>query len=177
MSDYNMKHFKSYIFALLIILMCAPATVAANRKGDTSLGPKLGYISKNKSVLAGLVFQYSFTDYLRISPELSCDFRRDNLDAFILDVNMHAPLNFTGDKVDLYPLAGLTFNSWGKHWSDTARETSDDVTSHVNRWGLNLGAGMDLRCNQTLKLSIEARYSLVKAYSNFQLTLGIAYVF
>ena len=172
-----MKHLKSFVTALLLILLCVPAATGANRKGDTSLGPKVGYISKNKSALAGLVFQYSFSDHLRISPEVSCDFRHNDLDAFIMDVNVHAPFNFTGDKVDLYPLAGLTFNSWGKHWTEVTERNSDDVTNHVNRWGLNLGAGMDLRCNQTLKFTLEARYSLVKSFSNFQLAVGIAYVF
>ena len=82
---------KSAGTAAIASLLCAVGTNAANHKGDTSLGPKVGYISKNKSVMAGLVFQHSFSDHFRLSPEISYAFRANDLDAFIIDVREAKP--------------------------------------------------------------------------------------
>lgn len=160
---------------LAAALLTAVPAVAGNHKGDNVLGPKLGFISKNTSALAGIVYQHSFSDRVRLSPEIGYVFRHNNLDAFILDVNVHTPFGIGGDSVDLYPLAGLTFNSWGHHGISPI--DGEDVTTHTNRWGLNLGAGFDLRCSSTLRFNVEARYALVKSFSSFQFTASVAYVF
>jgi len=156
--------------------MAAMPAQAIINKGEKSLGPKIGYASRNSSAVAGLVFQYTFSQHLRIAPEIGCVFRHKNQDAFLADINFHVPFGLLDtDKVALYPLAGLAFNSWALHGHDSVEDV--DVTSHVNRFGLNLGAGFDLRCSSTLKLNLEAKYTLVKSYSSAYITLGISYVF
>ena len=171
-----MTMLKSAGTAAIALLLCAVGANAANHKGDTSLGPKVGYSSKNKSVLAGLVFQHSFSDHFRLSPEISYSFRANDLDAFIIDVNAHVPFAFQGGKAGFYPLAGFTFNSWNMH-TPPMPDNDVDVSTHANRWGLNFGAGLELRCTESLKLTVEGRYCLVKDYGNAQVTAGIAYVF
>ena len=148
-------------------------------KGEKSLGPKVGYVSKNKSAIAGLVFQYSFSNHFRISPELSYVFRNNDMDAFSFDINAHVPFGFTGEKVAFYPLAGLNYSSWSRHYrtQGTECDSSDDVSTRTARFGMNLGAGFDLRCSESLKLSLEAKYVLMKGYSTAVITAGIAYVF
>ncbi len=146
-------------------------------KGEKSLGPKIGYASKNKSAVAGLVFQYSFSDHFRISPELGYIFRNNDMDAFTFDINAHVPFGFTGEKVAFYPLAGMNYSSWSRHFRTQGLESSDDVSTRTARFGFNLGAGFDLRCSESLKLSIEAKYILMKRYSTAVITAGIAYVF
>ena len=74
----------------------------------------------------------------------------------------------------LYPLVGVAFNSWNRHLST---DDLGDVTTHVNRFGFNAGAGFDLRCSQSLMLNLEARYTLVKSYSSAIVTVGISYIF
>lgn len=163
---------------ILFVLFALTLAMGANAqliKGEKSFGPKLGYVTENKSALAGLVFQYNLTERLRISPEVGCAFRNHNEDALLVDLNLHAPFTFGGDKVALYPLAGLAFNSWATHIP--ADVDQDDVTTHTNRFGGNLGAGFDLRCSSTLKLNIEAKYTFIKAYSAFYITAGISYIF
>lgn len=167
---------KAIVLAALTAAAAALPASGAINKGEKSLGPKIGYVSHNSSVVAGLVFQYTFSEHLRISPEIGCAFRNDNQDAFLADVNFHVPFGLLDtDKVVLYPLAGLAFNSWALHGHDVAREA--DVTTHVNRFGVNLGAGFDLRCMSTLKLNLEAKYTLVKSYSSAYVTVGISYIF
>lgn len=164
---------------LLLALMVALVATGASARiltGEKSFGPKLGYVSHNHSAVAGLVFQYNISTLLRLSPEIGVAFRHYDQDALLIDLNLEMPLTFTdGDKAALYPLVGVAFSSWAHHMH--LPEDSKDVTSHANRLGANIGAGFDFKCNQTLKLNIEAKYTIVKSYSSFLATVGIAYLF
>ena len=46
-----------------------------------------------------------------------------------------------------------------------------------NRFGTNLGGGLEVRALQALKLFAEAKYSFVKDYSSIGISVGIGYVF
>ncbi len=154
------------------ICLAAQAQLSA---GEKSLGPKLGYVSHNNSCVAGLVFQYNLSSRVQLVPEIACVFRHDNQDALLIDINAHIPFGVGSDKAWLYPLAGLAFNSWSTHGVVTADD--DDVTTHINRFGINAGAGFELRCSQTLKLNFEAKYTLIKSFSAAYVTAGISYIF
>lgn len=167
--------FKKILLAVMMVLAVAPCGMAQMQRGEKTLGLKLGYISHNKSAVAGLVFQYALSSKFRLSPEIGCAFRHNNEDALLIDLNLHMPFGVGGERVSLYPLAGLTFNSWATHMVDD--KDRNDVTTHNNRFGANLGAGFDLRCSNTLKLNIEAKYTLLKSYSGVTLTAGISYIF
>lgn len=171
-----MKHILTILTAAVIAIGAAIPAQAQTVKGEKALGPKIGYISENSSAVAGLFFHYSFSEHLRISPEIGCAFRNQDSDAFLVDINMHFPFALSSQgKVNLYPIAGLAFNSWNHHID--APDLGDDVTTHTNRFGVNAGAGFDLRCSESLQLNLEAKYTLVKRYSSFIATIGICYVF
>jgi len=167
--------FKKILFALILLLAVAPCASAQMQRGEKTLGIKVGYISHNESAVTGLTFQYALSSMVRLSPEIGCAFRHNNEDALLIDLNVHTPFGISGDKVALYPLAGLAFNSWATHRVSDLDDA--DVTTHTNRFGVNLGAGFDLRCSSTLKLNIEAKYTLIKSYSGVLLTAGISYIF
>ena len=166
---------KRILLSLLAVLALSGAR-AADIRGEKSFGPKIGYFSHNKSAVAGFTFSYAFSNHFRLVPEVGCVFRHHNQDAFMADLNVHLPFSFeNGGAVALYPLAGLTLNSWGTHFR--MEELEKDVTSHITRLGANLGAGFDLRCSETMRINIEAKYSLVKSYSSLVVTAGISYIF
>lgn len=167
--------FRKILYALLLLVAVAPGMSAQIQRGEKTLGVKTGYISHNKSAVAGLTFQYALSSRIRIAPEIGCAFRHHNEDALLIDLNVHMPFGVGGEQVALYPLAGVTFNSWATHRVSVPDEA--DVTTHTNRFGANLGAGFDLRCSSTLRLNIEAKYTFVKSYSGVLLTAGISYVF
>lgn len=146
-------------------------------KGEKSVGPKLGYVSKNQSALAGLFFQYAFSEHFRIAPEIGYTFRHKSMDAFTFDINAHMPFGFTGEKVAFYPLAGMNFSSWNTHFNREDFAEMDDVSTRTSRFGLNVGAGFELRCNQNLKLTLEGKYCLIKKYSSAMISAGISFVF
>lgn len=165
---------KRILLATALSIGAIAGASAQTAKGEKTLGPRVGYISENSSVLAGLSFRYTFSQHLRISPAIGCAFRNHDRDALLIDVDMHFPFGLSeSGRTALYPLAGLTFNSWNRH----GRVNDVDVSGHANRFGLNAGAGFDLRCSQSLMLNMEARYCLVKSYSSFIATVGISYIF
>lgn len=160
---------------ILAVLMFVPQHASASDHEKT-FGVKTGYISRNQSAEAGLFFQYSFTDHFRLAPEVNLAFRNQNKDAFIVDVNCHVPLAQSG-LAEFYPLAGLNYSSWSQHQTFYEQIESKDVSKRTTRFGLNLGGGMDLKINSTLKLKLEAIYTMVEANSAFRATVGIGYSF
>lgn len=148
---------------------------AGGKSGEKSFGPYVGYVSRNTSASAGLKFDYRLSKVVRLAPEIGLIFRHHDLDGLAVDVNVHFPLEFAGGKAAFYPLVGANFTSWGRHNVDTS--TLNDVTTHTNGLGVNAGAGVEYMCKPTLKLSAEARYTLMRHYPTAYVVAGIAFVF
>ncbi len=162
--------------ALLSAMALAPSEMnAQTHRGEKSFGPRAGYVSRNESGLAGLVFQYSFSEHVRIAPSVDIIFRHRDKDGFAVNADMHFPFAFASGRAAFYPLAGFNFTSWGLHNIDHA--SGKDVTSHSTSAGLNMGAGVELRCTSSLKLGLEARYTLMRHYPTAVVCASIAYVF
>jgi hypothetical protein len=160
---------------VIALLLCAIPAKAQFIRGEKTFGPRLGYISENGSMTGALVFTYAIKRNLRIAPEIGCVFRNQHKDAFTADLNFHFPVDFGTHTVALYPLAGINYSSWANHYDQP--EESKDSSSRYNRFGLNGGAGFELRCNSTMKIFVEAKYCLIKSYSSTQVAGGIAYIF
>ena len=163
------------ILAILLVTLAWIGASAQVDRGEKMVGLSLGYVSHNESAVAGLSFRYAVSPWVRIVPEVACAFRHHDEDAFMANINVQVPFSFGTKKVDLYPLAGLTFNAWSKH--HLIDEKGNDVTDRINRFGANLGAGFDFRCTRTLNVGIEAKYSFVKSYTSLYVTASISYVF
>jgi len=159
--------------AAFMMVLLATSHSSMAQKGESTFGLQAGYTSTNKSAVAGLFFQYSFSDALRIAPQAGCVFRNEGLDAFQADVNMHFPLCFTPSRAQLYPIAGMNFSSWTCH---NAVENTE-ATDRKSRLGGNVGIGFQLKATPSLKLKIEGVYTVMKQYSTFAATIGIGYVF
>ena len=166
-----------FLAVLAIIASFAVTSDAQIVKGEKSFGPRIGYVSKNQSAFGGLVFQYAFSNHFRLAPEIDYIFRHNDMDAFALDINAHVPFGFTGEKAAFYPLAGLNYSSWSKRFHHEDFIENNDVTTRTTRFGMNLGAGFELKCSETLKLSLEAKYCLMKGYTTLVIGAGIRFVF
>lgn len=161
------------IIVAAIALLMPQAMKAADH--EKIFGIQAGWISRNKSAEAGLTFQYGFTQHFRLAAAVDVALKKENRDAMLIDVNGHFPFR-TSSRVELYPLAGVNFSAWSEH-IEADDPTFDDVTNRTSRFGLNAGGGVGFYVSKTLKLSFEAKYTLVKGYSCGRLTAGIAYVF
>lgn len=156
------------------MLVLTSLSVSAQNDGEKSFGLKTGYVSRNNSALAGLVFECPIGKYLRLAPSIGVVFRNENLDALTVDADFHWVVK-TSHKCRFYPLLGVAFNSWNKH--GIAESEHDDVTTHSNGLGMNAGAGFEVHCSSSLKLGLEAKYTLIRHNPNAQVAAKIAYVF
>lgn len=163
------------ILIMAVSLCSAPTAEAQGHKGEKAFGPRIGYVSRNQSALGGLSFQYSFSDHVRIAPSADIIFRHHDKDGLAVNADIHFPFYFAGGRAAFYPLAGFNFTSWGLH--DSHNESGKDVTTHSTNAGLNAGAGVELRCTTSLKLGLEARYTLMRHYPTAAVAASIAFVF
>lgn len=175
---------KAY-FRLLAVILLLGGTFAptfAATKGEKVFGVHTGYVSRNRSADVGLFFQYSFSQMFRLQPSADIIFRHNDRDAYIIDLNAQVPINIGEEDVcSLYPYAGLNFSSWNRHNylhnGDLVNPGFDEVSSRNNYFGVNVGAGFDLKVSSTLKVSIEAGYTFVKRNSGVRVLAGIGYIF
>lgn len=156
-------------------VVCLAGLPARAERGEKTFGPRIGFASRNTSATGGLVFTYAFSDHFRIAPSVDIIFRNKNRDGMCVNIDAQFPFAFEGGRMSFYPLAGIGYTSWGQHNFDY--ESNKDVTSHQNGLGLNLGGGFEYRCSNTLKLSIEARYNIIRHNPGAFIAAGIAYVF
>lgn len=166
---------KKLLVAFLMIILCVVAAFAQVDRGEKMLGVNLGYVSHNTSAVTGLSFRYAVSPWVRVVPEVGVVFRHHNEDAFLANLNAQVPFTFGTRTVDLYPFAGLAFNTWSHH--HLVGIDDNDVTERISRFGANLGAGFDYRVTSTLNIGIEAKYTFIKAYTSLYLTASISYVF
>lgn len=173
-----MPKISRFLILCIAVVACLTTNDAqAAERGEKSFGVRTGYVSRNKSMDAGLFFQYAFSSHFRLEPSADIVFRHDDRDAFMIDLNAQVPFSFSNSNFDLYPFAGVNYSSWNRHFPDDMSNFNDDVSTRTNRFGLNFGAGFDLRVSSSLKLNLQAGYTLVKANSALRILVGIAYVF
>lgn len=172
----------SKILKVLVVAVVAATSVTASaaEKGEKVFGLRAGYVSRNNSADLGLFFQYTFSKHFRLQPSADLVFRHQDRDAFTVDINAQVPIDFSTEKFDLYPFAGLNFSSWNHHYFTMDMESPNFMTpasSRNNYFGVNLGAGFGLKVSSTLKISLEAGYTFVKSNSGVRVLAGIGYVF
>lgn len=163
---------KNLILCLVALFLLAPAVANAQR-GEKAMGVLSGYNTNNKSVIAGIFFQYRFSEYFRLAPDFQYIFKHNDESAFQFNGNAHFPLKID-TKLNIYPFAGISYQSW--RISNIADlDNNDNLT--FNKFGLNLGGGIEFNASPTLKIILEGKYSLIKIYSSAGFTAGIGYVF
>lgn len=163
-----MRKLISIICVALLALI--PLTASAG-KGETSVGLLAGYNTKTSSGLAGIYLQYQCNPWLRLSPDAQTIFRNNDLSAFHINGNAHFLIPLQSN-MNFYPIAGLSYQSW--KYND---KSGNEDNNNINRFGLNVGCGYDIKVTPTLKFMVEGKYSLVKDASSFGISVGIGYIF
>lgn len=150
---------------LLAGLFITTPEASAQKKGAMTLGLSGGYASKNNGGYADLFFMYQFAQHVRIAPEIGYVFRNEGKSAFTMDVDMHFPFAITRG-VNVYPLAGVAFNNW-----------TFEGGGNATRLGLDLGGGFDINMTSQLKLTLQAKYTLMNDMGGAYVGMGIGYNF
>lgn len=150
----------------------------AHAAGEKSVGVTGGYLTRTESPVAGLYFRYRAARLLRIAPDVTYIFKHNNTDGLAINVNLQMPLSvIPSGRLNFYPMVGVNYTSWSMHPDLAVNPDRDDVTTRVNRLGLNAGAGIDVRVTSTLTLFVEGKYTGVRHYSTGTVTAGIGYRF
>lgn len=148
----------------VICALAATLPVSAQR-GEKTLGVSGGFASYNNGGKASIFFQYSFSQHIRLAPEIGYVFRNKRASGFVIDVDLHAPFRIAKG-IGIYPLAGFAFNDW-----------SYVNNGHASRVGFNIGAGIDFYMMSSLKLNLQGKYSIMKDTDGGFIQMGIGYVF
>lgn len=150
--------------ASIALALLTPA-VASAQKGEKTLGIAGGYASYNEAGYADIYFQYTLAPHVRLAPEIGYMFRGEGKSGFEVSADVQFPFRI-GRGINVYPLAGLTYNNWSyKHGG------------HAARGGLDFGGGFDIYMTSNLKLNVQGKYSVMNDTGGCFVSMGIGYVF
>lgn len=168
---------------LLLAFMGSQDMSAQLVKGRKSLGVKTGYITLNKTATAGIELQYAFSRHFILAPSIDYVFRNESMDGLLINLDYHGPWQLDSKgKWYFYHILGVNYASWSTYvkpdmTTPTETNINDDVTTRVNRFGLDFGAGIDYYVSPTLKLSLQGKFNWIKDHNTGLFNLGISYVF
>lgn len=156
------------------LLLGTPEASAQTEKGQRSFGLHAGYVTANRSALAGLTFSYNFSRHFRLTPTVDYVFSHNSTDGMIVNIDYQGPYSINASHtVNIYPIAGISYTSW----HTKADGTNTDVSTRRNRFGLNIGGGIEYYAKPSLKLSAEGRFNWVRHADTGLFYIGISYVF
>lgn len=154
---------RTIALAVLTVSALTLFTPSASSR-DMALGLGGGYASYNNGGYAAVNFQVDMARHLRLAPEVGYVFSSKKKSALLLSADIQCPFKMSRG-FNLFPLAGLTFNSWS-HNGNTD-----------NRFGVDLGGGLELLMSANLKFSFQAKYSIMSHTDGLFAGAGIHFVF
>ena len=165
---------------LAITSLCSlmPISTMA-QKGQTSVGLRGGFTTRNTTASAGLYLSYRFSEHFRMSPKIDYAFRHNGTDAFSFNFDTEMPIALNAEKnVNFYPIAGLNYSTFSTHFQITDNDESVmGISERTNHFGLNLGAGIEYFATPTLRLALESKCLLMKQFTGGWFNISIGYVF
>ncbi len=170
-----------YVKMKKIIMMCVMAVtmfMANAESGEWAVGGQVVYGSKAETAGIGLHVKNCLTDAFRASLSSNYYFKHDGVNAF--DVNLEANYLFNvGEKVRLYPLAGVCLGIWhvdGVHANVAGYEVGTDSRTD-SKFGGNVGGGIDFLLGNHWGLNAEVKYQIISHASQVVLGVGASYRF
>ncbi len=166
--------------AVGLLITAAPAIFASGHEKIFALSG--GFNTKNTSGVAGVHFTYGLNSFLRISPSASYIFKHDGIDAFTINADCQFAFR-TSQSITIYPLAGIGYWSWNVSSASTdilpldAGPDTDDVNSRSTRYSINMGGGVQWMATETLALTLEGKYALMKHSPTAIFSISIGYRF
>lgn len=163
---------------LLLFVMSAAMLMANAESGEWAVGGQVVYGSKAETAGIGLHVKNCLTDAFRASLSSNYYFKHAGVNAF--DVNLEANYLFNlGEKVRVYPLAGVVLGIWH---SDGVNASVGGVDIGVDgqtdtKFGANVGGGIDYLVGEHWGLNAEVKYQIISHASQVVFGIGASYKF
>lgn len=161
------------LFATLLVAVIGVSAVA-QEKGDVAVGANISYGTEISSPGIGVKGQYNLTDAVR--GEASFDYFLENSGMKMFDVCLNLHYLFSaGEKVSVYPLAGLSVTNFTAKYEYQEYDYSDSLST--TKLGVNLGGGVQYAVNEKVNIGLELKYQIISGFDQFILAAGFAYKF
>lgn len=163
---------------LFVLMMAATMLVANAESGEWAVGGQVVYGSKAETAGLGPHVKYCLTDAFRASLSGNYYFKHSGVSAF--DVNLEANYLFNvGEKIRLYPLAGVVLGIWH---ADAVNVSYDGVDIGVkgstdSKVGANVGGGFEYLLGDHMSLNAEVKYQIISHASQVVFGIGASYRF
>lgn len=191
---------------MLLAVLALGGLTASAQKGEHSVGAHLEYGTEVSNVGFGAKYRYNVLEALRLEGAFDYFLKKDGVSAWDINITAHY-LFPVGKGFKVYPLAGITYSRWkagsitddiGVDWGgawDSDNDPGYPFAAHpkssgwdipddidvdmpsVERFGVNLGAGVDYDINEHWGLNFEAKYQLISDFGQAVFALGAVYKF
>jgi outer membrane protein X len=164
---------------LFVLMMAATMLVANAESGEWAVGGQVVYGTKAETAGIGPHVKYCLSDAFRMNLSGNYYFKHKGVSAF--DVNLEANYLFdVGEKVRLYPLAGVCLGIWHADATDVLMFGGPSV--HVDgqtdtKVGGNVGGGIDYLISDHFGLNAEVKYQIISHASQVVFGIGASYRF
>jgi len=159
-----------------LFLVAAFAMVSAFASAQVAVGVHTLYGTGVENLGIGVRGRYDITDKFRADANFNYYFKKNNLEFWDLNANLHYLFNIT-DKFTVYPMAGLGYanvkSSWGYQNLGIVYKTNDNY----GKFCVNFGGGVDYALTEDLYLNAEVKYQVVSNYNQTVFSAGIVYKF
>ncbi len=163
---------------LFVLMMAATMLVANAESGEWAVGGQVVYGTKAETAGIGPHVKYCLSDAFRMNLSGNYYFKHKGVSAF--DVNLEANYLFSvGEKVRLYPLAGVVLGIWhadGVNVSYGGMDFGVDGKTST-KFGGNVGGGFEYLVSDHLSLNAEVKYQYLKNVSQLLFVAGVGFRF
>lgn len=151
----------------IILALCALVAITACAQRPrlrSAVAVTYDYATEYRQHGVGAKLRLGLDSHWRLEPELIYFAESRKVTTLQLNAHIHY-VEHLGGPVLLYPFAGVSYSHWGYEGPN------------VNRWGANLGAGLELNIGRGWAVVGEFRFMLVKQETQAITTVGLSHSF
>lgn len=159
-----------------LFLVAAFAMVSAFASAQVAVGVHTLYGTGVENLGIGVRGRYDITDKFRADANFNYYFKKNNLEFWDLNANLHYLFNIT-DKFTVYPMAGLGYANVKSSYEYKDLGIVYKTNDNYGKFCVNFGGGVDYALTEDLYLNAEVRYQVVSNYNQTVFSAGIVYKF
>lgn len=155
-------------YFVILAMMLIGVTTAFAEEGDKWVGLNFngGFHKDYTNFGLGLKGQYEVRERLRLEAAANYFFKKDDLSMWDANLNVHYLIPL-GESANVYPVVGPSLMTW----------KGNGFFEYKTKFGVNLGAGIEYRLDDHLKVNCDVKYQYIKDIDRPVVSLGASYLF